>query len=158
MFVYLSIGSNIAPESNMIKVFKCLIKDFGQITILPPIYTQPYEINSRNIFINSIAVIQTNRELSEIKKITNSIEQFLGRDKTDRLSYKKDREADIDILEKSVTLSFSSLKQSSTPYLREIFERMNQYGDILLNQGLPSIGGPTTIDIDARTSNIIIVH
>lgn len=162
MYFYLSLGSNIKPKNNAVKILKLLIYEFGEIIVLPFIYTEPFIADNRSDFLqpflNSIAIIKTDKTTDEVKKITNLIEVDLGRDKTSELSSLQDRVADIDILTSSKQLNLSLLKNRDEPYLLQVINATKNECCVLEKYGLPPIYGPTAINFDTSSGHIFIVN
>ncbi|MDQ7049978.1 MAG: hypothetical protein Q9M92_10740 [Enterobacterales bacterium] len=67
MYYYLSIGTNISPEVNAVKIVQLLCKIFGQMVLYPFIRTSPVDIQSENLFLNSVAIIKTRFRADSIK-------------------------------------------------------------------------------------------
>ena len=98
MYYYLSIGSNIDPESNISKTLEVLLNKFSELYLFPPVYTVPENIKSNNKFINTLAVLKSDLNITSLKNILNDIEESLGRDRGDENRSMKDRVCDIDII------------------------------------------------------------
>lgn len=158
MYYYLSIGTNINPRLNAIKITKELCHNFGSTVIYPFNETTPENIKSNNCFLNSIAIIQSDLKELQIKRLLNDIECRLGRDRSDPNSSKKDRPADIDIIFRSEKLTLSKLIHHvrSVTYMNDVLYE-KKFVD-LSQEGLKISNGPSTIDIDSSTSEIFIIN
>lgn len=157
MFYYFSIGTNIEPEHNAVNIVKMLSQHFGPIVIYPFVYTQPQNIVSQNVFLNSIAIALSPKNEVEVKNILNSIEITLGRDRSDPQRSKKDRVADIDILGFSKDQDNNFLDQQKELYIKEVIDTQSHSVD-LTSFGLPSSKGPATVDFDTTSSHIRILQ
>ncbi len=93
-----SIGSNINPHQNVIKVLEHLLKQFPEIVISRVLKIPPVGMASQQDFLNLVVFIATDIELSALKSLFNKIETDLGRDRSDPNCKIKDRPADLDIL------------------------------------------------------------
>lgn len=158
MFYYLSIGTNITPELNAVRMTSALCQHFGGVIGFPFIYTEPVGIESEHRFLNSLAVIESAKELGDIKRVTNSIETSLGRDRTAIDCSLVDRVADIDIVTCSEELDFSLFLSSQESYVSSLLTvDQSRYVD-LTQYGLPPTNGPTAINFNARSGNIMIIE
>ncbi|RTR37241.1 hypothetical protein EKG38_20120 [Shewanella canadensis] len=158
MFYYLSIGTNITPELNAVSITSALCQNFGVVIGFPFIYTEPVGIESEHRFLNSLAVIESAKELGDIKQMTNSIETSLGRDRTALDCSLVDRVADIDIVTCSDKLDFSLFLSSRESYVSSLLTvDKSRYVD-LTQYGLPPTNGPTAINFNARSGNIMILE
>lgn len=156
MFHILSIGTNISPKINAVRIVKQLCLYFGSVVIYPFVFTKPETIHSKNDFLNSLAIIESKMEVKEIKSALNKIESFLGRDKTDPNSSVKDRTADIDIIHSSLVQVVKQEFLSEENYLMSVFNVEEPID--LSDYGLPAIYRPTTVNIDRTTSKIVIIN
>ncbi len=154
MYFYLSIGTNINPEKNAVKVVKLLCQNFGLLTLYPFVYTAPEAMSSDSIFLNSLAIIHSQKDKSEIKHILNTIEMTLGRDRNDPEKSVKDRTADIDILLCNPQYSLSFFERFTDTYIQSCLSPNLPAN--LSTQGLPSYQGATTIDLDRISGEIMI--
>lgn len=155
MFYFLSLGSNIDPRTNSIEMVKKLCTLFGEIVIYPFAETEPEGMATNNKFLNSIAVIQSTYSADKIKEILNSIEISLGRDKNDPDSATKDRVCDIDIIYSSENKQLNENNLKDIPYLTQVVSGTLKVD--LCEQGLPSINGPTTINVDSSADQIVVI-
>jgi len=155
MYYYLSIGTNILPEQNAVKIVRHLCGQFGKMVLYPFIRTSPINIQSDNLFLNSVAIIQSELEQTALKTKLDGIELTLGRDKVDPQSSMKDRTADIDILHCCKRLDLCAEIAEDIPYIRRVLALKPSVD--LQNLGLPAIDRPTTINIDTVSGQIIVV-
>ncbi len=95
---YLSLGSNIHPRENVKRILDHLLKLTNRIDISRILETKAKGFETDNIFLNLAARIYSPLSAKQLKQQFNKIEIQLGRDRSDPMSKKKDRPADIDIL------------------------------------------------------------
>lgn len=95
---FLGIGSNINPEQNLAKAIKKLLELSPELNIGRAIITEPENMQSQSLFLNSVAEIETELDAQQLKQALNQIETCLGRDRTDPNCKVKDRQIDLDIL------------------------------------------------------------
>ena len=156
MYFYLSIGTNINPEKNAVEIIKNLCTHFGDITLFPFVYTQPELISSSSIFLNSLAIIESNHDDKELKNILNSIEIRLGRNRNDPLKSTKNRPADIDILLKADKYHLPLFNTFTDRYIKACIPP-NTPADLSV-YGLPTHQGATTIHLDSTSGQISIAE
>lgn len=82
--VLISIGSNFDSDNNIISCRQLLDSYFERISYSEVCETAPYGKNYKHNFLNQLAIISTEKELSEIKSILKTIEKKLGRDTNDK--------------------------------------------------------------------------
>ncbi len=156
MYYYLSIGSNINPKENSVRIITSMLKHFGPLVAYPFVRTIPDKIITKNSFLNSVAIVRSSLEPDEFKRILNSIETSLGRDRNDPEKSIKDRTADIDILGYGADIDtkyFDNFKEpyiNFNPYTTLDFENMEPLG-------LPSTKGATTIYFDSGSGHIRVL-
>lgn len=157
MFYYFSIGTNLEPERNAVSIVKMLSDKFGPIVLYPFIYTQPENIATSKIFLNSLAIIFSPLDEKNIKYILNNIEISLGRNRKDPLRSKKDRVADIDILGYSKDHNGNFFDRYEEPYIKRVI--INKKNSVDLSAlGLPSSERPATINFDATAGHIRVLQ
>ncbi len=154
MYYYLSLGTNISPEVNAVKIVQHLCDNFGPMVLYPFIRTSPVDIQSENLFLNSVAIIKTDLKQTELKTKLDEIELSLGRDKADPLSASKDRTADIDILHGCHQLDLCAEIAEDIPYIHRVLALKPAVN--LQHSGLPTIDRPTTVNIDSDSGQIVI--
>ncbi|WP_299798426.1 2-amino-4-hydroxy-6-hydroxymethyldihydropteridine diphosphokinase [uncultured Shewanella sp.] len=158
MYYYLSIGTNIAPELNAVRITSALCQRFGVVIGFPFIYTEPIGIESEHRFLNSLAVVESAKGPDEVKLVTNLIETSLGRDREASDCSLVDRVADIDIVTYSEILDFSLFLSSRESYVSSLLTvEPSRYVD-LSQYGLPSTDGPTAINFNAGSGNIVVIE
>lgn len=156
MFVYLSIGTNIQPEKNAVHIVRELCQHFGVITLYPFIYTQPVSMPKTSIFLNSLAIINTETPPKKIKTILNEIEVKLGRDRSDPKRSYKNRTADIDILNVHENLDENLfLEGNEEPYIQLCLSQKQACAD-LRQEGLPSYQRAASVHWDRSTRKILV--
>ncbi|RTR30174.1 2-amino-4-hydroxy-6-hydroxymethyldihydropteridine diphosphokinase [Shewanella atlantica] len=158
MFYYLSIGTNITPELNAVRITSALCQSFGDVIGFPFIYTEPVGIESEHRFLNSLAIVESAKEPGDIKLMTNAIETSLGRDRTALDCSRVDRVADIDIVTCSDRLDFSLFLSSSESYVSSLLTVEKSLYVDLTRYGLPSTDGPTAINFNAGSGNIMVIE
>lgn len=155
-YYYLSLGTNIDPEVNSVKMLNLLLKEFGALLSYPFIYTQPEKIQSPHIFINSVAVVLSTLDSIAFKNKLNAIEVSLGRDRGDPDRSIKDRPADIDILGVEDFLDADYFSSFTESYINICDRNKENFVD-LRPFGLPLTKGPTPIHLDTRSRNICVL-
>jgi len=120
MYYYLLLGSNISPERNLGRTIEEILINFQEGIIFPSVYTKPEKIKTKNVFMNTIMVIQSNLEKTALKKTLECIEEKLGRNRSDPKRSVKDRTCDIDILECSNSLEMALLSNTQDAYVKKI--------------------------------------
>lgn len=155
MYYYLSIGTNIHPEDNAVRIVQQLCLAYGPILLYPFAMTEPVNIDTQRYFLNTLAVLHTDANPVSVKQRLNSIESALGRDKSDPLSSQKDRAADIDILATDRALQLAHFTRQETVYLQKVLGLQDCVD--LSCRGLPAIDRPTAINLDRGTGHIVIV-
>lgn len=156
MYFYLSIGTNINPEKNAMRIIHALSEHFGHLSLFPFVYTEPESISSSSIFLNGLAIIQSELSVQQIKQVLNEIEISLGRDRSDPLKSIKDRPADIDILLFADQHHLSLFDTFNDSYIKACLPP-NEPAD-LTSYGLPAQQGAATVYLDNRTGKIEIVQ
>lgn len=98
MWYLCGIGSNIAPERHLPEALMRLAGRFEKVRVSRVLRTSPQGIDTRNSFLNALAVFQCPLEADGLKAWLVELEESLGRDRADPLSSVRDRPIDIDIL------------------------------------------------------------
>lgn len=155
MYFYLSIGTNINPEKNSVRIIENLCHHFGSLTLLPFVYTKPELILSSSIFLNGLAIIKSNLCDKDLKNILNTIEVKLGRDRNDPLKSTKNRPADIDILLQADKHHLALFDTFTEKYIKACLPP-NKPADLSV-YGLPAHQGAATIHLDNTTGQISII-
>ena len=156
MYYYLSIGSNIDPESNISKTLEVLLNKFSELYLFPPVYTVPENIKSNNKFINTLAVLKSDLNITSLKNILNDIEESLGRDRGDENRSMKDRVCDIDIIFSYEKFRIDVFNMCKEKDLNQVIDmtgvpaKIQVFGSQLSNR-------PSAIYLDRRSGNKLIV-
>ncbi len=156
MYYYLSIGSNIEPKLNSVRIITQMLKHFGPLVSYPFVRTTPDKITTNHSFLNSVAIVRSSLGPADVKRILNSIETSLGRDREDPEKSVKDRTADIDILGYDTEINIDYFHTFDEPYINfkpytaRDFEHMEALG-------LPRTEGAATIHFDSRSGHIRIL-
>ena len=100
MLLYVGLGSNLGErEENIRRAAQLISERVGQLLKCSSIYeSAPVDMKTDNMFLNAVALFETDMEAHEILRITQQIERELGRtQKSDARHY--DRTIDIDLLQ-----------------------------------------------------------
>lgn len=100
MEITLGFGSNMGNRrENIIQAMEILEKELGKlISTSTLIETEPWGFESKERFLNSAAVFQTNKTPHQALAICNEVEKRLGRQRTADSAGYSSRTIDIDIL------------------------------------------------------------
>lgn len=128
-YYYLSLGSNIEPSANIAKALQTLQREFGEVHVYPVVRTAPTAMCSSHSFLNTLAVIQTERDADRLKDYFNHLEEAAGRDRSDPERSVKDRQLDIDILTQSSTLDFEIFNTFDEPYTQSCVQALHDTRD-----------------------------
>ncbi len=157
MYYYLSIGTNIRPHLNAPAIVKSLCQTFGQVTLWPFCITTPEQMQSQQVFFNSLAIVHSSLTQEAFKSQLNQIEQSLGRDRADPLRSEKDRTADIDIIHVNDKYDLSIFAQLNLPrYLRKVILQPHSSPPLKVKD-LPAIKRPTAVNLERRSGHITII-
>lgn len=120
MWYLCGLGSNIRPEENLPLAVARLAQRYGPVWLSPVVRTRPHGIETPNAFLNALAVFACELTPRGLKQELNALEESMGRDRSDPLSSRKDRQIDVDILEAASSCSFTGgpIEES---YFRELF-------------------------------------
>lgn len=165
MYYYLSIGTNIEPEANAVRISTALAKMFGNYALYPFIYNAPVSMKSQRVFLNSLAIISSDLNKEEVKAELNKIEIQLGRDRQDPQRSEKDRTADIDILTARLDYNEAFFLEFDAPYIPLVLAKDDKYDERAgadlsrygLHLPLSTPQRPTTVYFDTRTRHIAVV-
>ncbi|MFC6670305.1 2-amino-4-hydroxy-6-hydroxymethyldihydropteridine diphosphokinase [Marinobacterium aestuariivivens] len=130
MYYYLSIGSNIDPETNIARCIETLLTHFNIAYLFPCTYTAPEKIDSDHVFLNTLLIIESDQEEVELKRLFCQIEEALGRDRSDSRRSYKDRTCDIDILHSSRHCSPAYFEQCHESYLQQVLSRTSAKAEV----------------------------
>ncbi len=78
----IGIGSNINPEKNISRIIDILGKDTKLISVSSFIRTHPIGITDQPEFLNGAAKIETNLPIDQFRNYLKSIENKMGRDRS----------------------------------------------------------------------------
>lgn len=156
MYYYLSLGSNINPESNISKTLEILLNKFSKLYVFPPIYTVPEDINSKKEFINTLIILRSDLDSVSLKNIFNDVETLLGRDRADKDRSVKDRVCDIDIIFSYEKFRVDVFKMCKENYLKQVVDLAGIPAKIKVF-GLQLSNRPSAINLDRRSGNKLIV-
>ncbi len=156
MYYYLSIGSNIEPELNAVRIIKSMLKHFGPLISYPFVRTIPDKIVTNNYFLNSVAIVRSSLDPQDFKRVLNSIEIALGRDRNDPEKSLKDRTADIDILGYNTQVETGYFNKFDEPYINFKPYTALDFKN-LETLGLPSTEGAATIHFDGGSGHIRVL-
>ncbi|WP_368671242.1 2-amino-4-hydroxy-6-hydroxymethyldihydropteridine diphosphokinase [Marinobacterium sedimentorum] len=120
MYYYLSVGSNIDPEANIARCLEILLEHFTTAFVYPCTYTKPECMVTDKVFINTLAVIESDMAQDSLKAFFCSVEEILGRDRTDKNRSIKDRTCDIDIILCSSEFSLNVFSGCRESYLQQV--------------------------------------
>ncbi len=100
MKITLGFGSNLGDRKNIIlQAYELLEEKLGKKTQESTmIETEAWGFESENLFLNSVAVFETNKTPRESLVICNEIEALLGRRRNPNATTYENRPIDIDIL------------------------------------------------------------
>jgi 2-amino-4-hydroxy-6-hydroxymethyldihydropteridine diphosphokinase len=94
--VYISLGSNIDPEKNILEAIR-LLSDYVKILGVSTVYrTEPIGTSSQNDYYNCVLKVETDKEPQTLKfNVLRSVEYKMGRRRSDKYA---PRTIDLDIL------------------------------------------------------------
>lgn len=95
---FVSLGSNIAPQQNMVRMVRALLGISAEIDLSRVVMTAPNGIDSDRPFLNACVRLHSELDATTLKAQFNAIEVQLGRDRSDPGRSYKDRSADLDII------------------------------------------------------------
>ncbi|UTW10561.1 2-amino-4-hydroxy-6-hydroxymethyldihydropteridine diphosphokinase [Marinobacterium rhizophilum] len=156
MYYYLSVGSNIDPEINIARCLEILLENFATAVVYPCTYTQPECIITDRVFINTLLVIRSNLDPVSLKAFFCSVEERLGRDRTDSERSRKDRTCDIDIITCSDDYSLSYFQACDESYLQQVLCASSHKVAVALF-GSYFADRPATIYFDAAARDKLII-
>ncbi|MEN0003215.1 MAG: 2-amino-4-hydroxy-6-hydroxymethyldihydropteridine diphosphokinase [Bacteroidota bacterium] len=137
-FYFVSLGSNIRPTYHVPQMLEHLLAISPQLDISTIGKTTPAGmLSTEHYFLNLAVRIQTAHSPEALKKVFNAIEVKLGRDRSDPLSKKKDRPADLDILfqlqagQQEVPLALMPPEPYVRPFVLELMDYLDMNSPIL---------------------------
>lgn len=111
---FVSVGSNIHPEVNIVAVLPHLLALSPQIHLSRVIKTEPSGGVAGGQFLNCTLCLYSSSTEKELKEQFNQIEEQMGRDRTDQNKKKKSRTIDLDILF-ALTLGKNVVEKENIP-------------------------------------------
>lgn len=121
-YFYLSLGSNLAPASNLAKAIETLVAETQACLLLPIVKTQPCQMESEHLFLNTLVICASSLTAPAFKDFTNQLEVQQGRDRNDPLRGAKDRPIDIDTVAcipvNQQALTLAPFTTESAPYIQ----------------------------------------
>ncbi|MCA1931820.1 2-amino-4-hydroxy-6-hydroxymethyldihydropteridine diphosphokinase [Rheinheimera sp.] len=156
MYYVISIGSNIQPEQHVAAAISLLARDFGSLYLYQRVYTQAELVESNNVFVNSVLVLNTELSATALKEALCRIEEQLGRDRSDPKRSVKDRTCDLDILSCLQQWSDDWITQLTESYLQQVFDPVSKQAPIQLGYQLFS-ERPAAIYFQAQTGDKFIL-
>lgn len=121
-----SMGANIAPEKNF-KLAQERVAKLGHVRFSSAHYTKPVAIVTEHDFLNALFIIECELTAQQLKTHFNTIEEALGRDRSDPLSSEKDRPMDIDILGELTPDTAVQTWQEVPNYLNEMASELRNH-------------------------------
>lgn len=157
-YYFLSIGTNLDAERNAVAIITALVSRFGRVLLYPFISTLPEKLDTRNHFLNAVAVVATSLSKQQLKQQLNQIETSLGRDRGDPNRSIKDRPADIDIIsEACADIDATCVSAINESYITKVLDGSGDRVD-LSEFGLMFSDVPATVDLDVTTGHIVIIN
>lgn len=77
--IFIALGSNIDPDTNLKKAADMLRKNFAAIQFSSVYRTAAREVEDQDDFLNAVALVETDKSPEEIHAILQSIEESLGK-------------------------------------------------------------------------------
>ncbi|MFM2485302.1 2-amino-4-hydroxy-6-hydroxymethyldihydropteridine diphosphokinase [Celerinatantimonas yamalensis] len=122
MLYLCSLGSNIDPQQHVPEAVSELVYYFNEVTFSSFIYTQPRNMASEHVFVNSLFKFTSSLTRTQIKAFFNQLEIAHGRDRSDPNSSSKDRVLDLDIL----NIDASEQCFDIPDYLHTLYQELTQ--------------------------------
>lgn len=100
MQLIVSLGTNLGDRrANLEQAVRLLSCEVGQVVaVATPIETRPVGFSSKNLFLNTVAVVETELPVGRILQLTQDIERRMGRTQKSEGGIYHDRVIDIDLL------------------------------------------------------------
>lgn len=157
MYHYISVGSNIDPEVNIVRCLETLLARFGNVFIYPCTYTQPVNIVTDKRFINTLGVIRSDLSPRRLKQVFCEIEEALGRDRADVERSYKDRTCDIDIICSDDRFCLDYFKRCDEAYLQAVLSTGTEKVQVSL-LGLTLADRPAAINFQGAAGHETVVE
>ncbi|WP_432452245.1 MULTISPECIES: 2-amino-4-hydroxy-6-hydroxymethyldihydropteridine diphosphokinase [unclassified Agarivorans] len=168
MYYLCSLGSNIQPLQHIPQAVKQLCIRLHPITFSAFIQTAPSQLQSKHDFINGLAWFHSHQSAPTLKRFFNQLEDFHGRNRKDPLSSDKDRPLDIDLIgaaKQPQLLSLLHPDEFLIPLHQQLFGQNVELQQVVEFElcidhqpGLPLGQGPTTINFDRTTGQIVVFN
>ena len=158
--VFVSIGSNIDPKANIIRILYKLLEQFRQIDVSRIIETDPVGVNTCRNFLNCSACISTDENPDQLKGQFSQIETALGRNRDDENRKQKSRPADLDILFciGKGQRSINCLLMPTESYVRPTLIELLHYLDIKCPVDMPPLPKGVEIPVADMTVGRSPIH
>lgn len=125
---FVAIGSNLDPERHVPVVVQALAEHFQRLWLSSIIRTEPVGMPSRNRFLNAVCFIPTRQSSEELKRLLITLEERLGRDRSDPDKKQKDRAADLDILFPASRGELASqTRMPEEPYIGPVYRQLAEH-------------------------------
>ncbi len=121
MQLILSLGTNLGNRrENLAQALRLLSDEVGQVvSVAKPVETLPVGFSSENLFLNTVAIVETNLPAEDILHLTQDIERRMGRTQKSTDGVYHDRLIDIDLLFYGSTCLFTPQLQLPHRHLDE---------------------------------------
>lgn len=159
-YVYVSIGSNLAPEQHVARALRELAQRFGEVLVFPIVKTEPCDIHSEHAFFNTLVIFAARESAETIKEWFNQLEAEHGRDRNDPLRSQKDRTLDLDILHISPELNMATMSTFDEPYTQVCIEALTSPQNTQhITLGNLQLGHrPATVYTNDGSSHVFIIE
>jgi len=98
----ISMGSNIDPEENIKRAGEILSRNVRVVSVSGPVRTKAVGPAGQPDFLNSAILIETEKEMGELKTLLKSIEKKLGRTRSADRSGPRTMDLDIIVFNNAV--------------------------------------------------------
>ena len=131
---YVVLGSNVNAKDNIPAALRALSSIFNEIMVHPRVKTTPWNVEGKQMFINTAIEFSADRPPEEVKKQLREIEHSLGRpvDLANRKT--KDRTCDLDIIGALSRPNSQIWKQQPEYFIQAIFSPDSHFSTILINE------------------------
>lgn len=101
--VYISLGSNIEPERNLLEAVRRLARHCRLLAVSPVYETQPVGMTEQSNFLNAAVLVETDLTASDLKRqVLQVVEQELGRVRTANKNAPRTIDLDISLFNNEV--------------------------------------------------------
>lgn len=151
------VGSNIRPQNHISAAFAAMADRFGILHVSCVIRTRPDGMATPRHFLNALVTFESDEAPDALKDWLNTLEESLGRDRSDPLSSLKDRPLDVDILEWRESGHFTG-NGIDEPYFQPLL-RNDPVGATAIHLDGQGLGeAPATIHRDQGAGHEVVVH